>query len=289
MANDPVNAANGTTSVQLDPGKTMTVTGGTASTKGAISVLTGAGTVESTDQLQGTTSKSYGPFAEKRTVRLYAEAGRIDYIIASRLAALPVLQPPTVSADGKSISGQGVKPLSQVPVYNIDTGIPLGTATAAADGSWVLILKVGVSQNDRIGYDPTIVGPYAVVGSIVAAPGQVTGLTLGTATASTQPLSWNAPTDGGAADAYTVEYRLQGASIWNQATTSATGTSFTVTDLAAATAYQYRVTATNGTGTGTASAIATGSTAAAQTPGTPDSTTNFDDEANSALVPGLTA
>lgn len=113
--------------------------------------------------------------------------------------------------------------------------------------------------------EPSTSGPVicpAVSGSVTA-PGQVTGLTAGTATSTTQPLSWTAPSSGGAPSAYTVEYRKTGDTAWTTATTSATSPSGTVTGLTAATGYDYRVTATNGAGSGTPSSIVSATTAAA--------------------------
>lgn len=104
----------------------------------------------------------------------------------------------------------------------------------------------------------TITGP-----SLPAAPGQVTGLTAGTATSSTQPLSWTAPASGGTPSAYTVEYRKSTDTAGTTSSNSVTGTFASVTGLTASTSYDYRVTATNAGGSGTASAITTASTVAA--------------------------
>ena len=103
------------------------------------------------------------------------------------------------------------------------------------------------------------------VSAAATAPGQVTGLTLGTATSTTQPLTWTAPSDGGSAITdYVVQWSPAGANTW---TTFADGTSATasatVTGLTASTSYDYRVAAVNAVGTGSYSSTATGSTAAA--------------------------
>ena len=97
------------------------------------------------------------------------------------------------------------------------------------------------------------------------APAQVTGLTLGTATSTTQPLTWTAPSNGGSAITdYVVQWSPAGANTW---TTFADGTSATasttVTGLTASTSYDYRVAAVNAIGQGSYSSTATGSTAAA--------------------------
>jgi hypothetical protein len=104
----------------------------------------------------------------------------------------------------------------------------------------------------------TITGP-----SLPAVPGQVTGLTAGTPTSSAQPLSWTAPSTGGAPSAYTVEFRKSTDTAWTTFANNITGTSTSVTGRTASTSYDYRVTATNAGGSGTPSSIVTASTVAA--------------------------
>jgi len=100
------------------------------------------------------------------------------------------------------------------------------------------------------------------VGAVATAPAQVTGLTLGTPTSTTQPLTWTAPANGGSAITdYRVEFSSNGGTTWNIfADGTSTATSATVTGLTASTSYVYRVSAINAIGTGTASATVTGST-----------------------------
>jgi len=97
------------------------------------------------------------------------------------------------------------------------------------------------------------------------APAQVTGLTLGTPTSTTQPLTWTAPSNGGSAITdYLVEYKAASSGTWlTFSDGTSTATSATVTGLTASTSYNYRVSAINAIGTGTASATATGSTTSA--------------------------
>jgi len=107
-------------------------------------------------------------------------------------------------------------------------------------------------------------------GPAPSAPGQVTGLTTSGATSSTMTLSWTAPGSGGTPTAYTVNDRVTGAGSWSAATTSASGSPFTVTGLSASTSYDFEVIATNSGGAGTASSTATASTGAAgAAPGAP--------------------
>lgn len=98
------------------------------------------------------------------------------------------------------------------------------------------------------------------------APGAPTGLTLGTATSTTQPLTWTAPaSDGGSAITdYVVQYAVAGSGSWSTFSDgTSTTASATVTGLTASTSYDYRVAAVNAIGTGSYSSTATGSTAAA--------------------------
>lgn len=123
-----------------------------------------------------------------------------------------------------------------------------------------------VTATNAIGTSSASSASSAITPSAGAtAPAQVTGLTLGTATDTTQPLTWTAPSNGGSAITdYVVQWAVAGSGTWN---TFADGTSTTaaatVTGLTASTSYDYRVAAVNSIGTGTNSATSTGSTAAA--------------------------
>jgi hypothetical protein len=95
-------------------------------------------------------------------------------------------------------------------------------------------------------------------------PGQVTGLSIGTATAYSLALTWQPPGAGGAATGYTVNYRITSVGgAWSPQ--SASGTSMTVSGLAAATQYDFEVIANNLAGSGPASSSVTGTTLAAPT------------------------
>lgn len=78
----------------------------------------------------------------------------------------------------------------------------------------------------------------------IAVPGPPTGLTAGTATASTIPLSWTAPVSGGAAASYLARWSPHSSNTWTQSSTIS-GTSFTVTGLTANTSYDFEVQAGN--------------------------------------------
>ena len=147
-----------------------------------------------------------------------------------------------------------------------------GDGTASIDGQAPVAFSGTLASNDGFlmvrgstSYTVTLAQIQAAGGggSAPAVPGQVTALSIGTPTSSSLPLTWTAPSTGGAATADTVEYRTTGSTPWTVATTAATGTSYTLTGLAGATGYDARVTATNAGGSGTPSAVATGTTAAA--------------------------
>ena len=78
-------------------------------------------------------------------------------------------------------------------------------------------------------------------------PGAPTGLTAGTATASTMPLSWTAPVSGGAVSTYSVRWSPHNANTWTTSS-NISGTSTTVTGLTANTSYDFEVQAVNAAG-----------------------------------------
>lgn len=90
----------------------------------------------------------------------------------------------------------------------------------------------------------------------VALPGQTLGLTAGTASNTTLPLSWSAPATGGAPTKYLVQYKLHSSSTWLNAGNTP-GVSFSVLGLAFNSSYDFQVLAYNGSGFGPASASIT--------------------------------
>jgi hypothetical protein len=125
------------------------------------------------------------------------------------------------------------------------TGITLGST-----------IQVRVSAINETGTS----APSAVASlTLVNLPAQVTGLAAGTSTMYSQPLSWSAVSG---ATSYLVEYSVTSSGVWHTATSTVTGTSFTVAGLSANTSYDYRVSGINAAGTGTASTTVTSSTQA---------------------------
>jgi hypothetical protein len=138
------------------------------------------------------------------------------------------------------------------------------TYTAASTGS----KSISVTNSG------TLSNPAAIAVTAAAAataPGQVTGLTLGSGAPNSQALTWAAPASNGGATItdYVVQYATAGSGSWvTFADGTSTATSATVTGLSVSTNYDYRVAAVNSVGTGAYSATMTGATtAAATTPG----------------------
>jgi hypothetical protein len=98
----------------------------------------------------------------------------------------------------------------------------------------------------------------------VAAPGLPTGLAAGTATATTMPLSWIAPSSGGAVTSYSVRSSVHGANTWTTVTGIAS-TAATIAGLLPTTSYDFEVAAVNATGSSAWTAALTVSTGAVGT------------------------
>lgn len=98
----------------------------------------------------------------------------------------------------------------------------------------------------------------------VTAPGQVTGLTVGTTSTTTAPLSWTAPSSGSAPTGYTISYSVSGGAV-STITTGPTATSYTLIGLTASTNYIVTVQATNSAGNGPVSSNASLTTKTATT------------------------
>lgn len=142
-----------------------------------------------------------------------------------------------------NISGTAIPFGSGIVGLPSGSSIPVGGVVRVFSGGGVIYANLNSS------------GP-----AVAATPAQVTGLTAGTPTSTTQPLSWTAVSG---ATGYKVEYKLHTDSTWTVAFANNTTTSCTVPSLTAAQSYDYRVSALNGSGPGVVSATVTASTAAA--------------------------
>lgn len=134
---------------------------------------------------------------------------------------------------------------SALDVTNTITGLTLGTT-----------VQVRVSTVNEQGTSAPCT-PVSI--PLVTAPGQPTGLTAGTTTTFSVPLSWTAPASGGTVATYLIEYKLSSSGTWLTGPTVA-ALSGSVPGLSPASAYDFRVTARNAAGNGTASSTANATT-----------------------------
>ena len=95
-----------------------------------------------------------------------------------------------------------------------------------------------------------------------ATPGQVTGLSMTSVTATSLALSWQQPPSGGTASLYTVQFRPSGSTAWTVSSAAVAGTSYLLSGLQPGNSYDVEIAASNQSGTGTASQILTVSTTA---------------------------
>ena len=149
-------------------------------------------------------------------------------------------------------------------VINLSAGaVTFGTGIVTSSGS--SSLPAGQCANLRAATYSAgniIFATLSGTAGTLLAPGQVTGLSAGTITPTSIAATWTAPAAGGAPATYTVQYRVAGATVWINASTAVTGTSFVLTGLAAATSYNIQILAVNASGPGPASSILTANTLA---------------------------
>jgi hypothetical protein len=145
-----------------------------------------------------------------------------------------------------------------------------GADISGATGLTYTQVTADASTTVGFWYTPAISGAGVSVPAIsVTVPGAPTAVTFGTATSTTQPLTWTAPaSNGGAAlTGYRVGYRIAGSGgAYTYLATGSTTTGYVVTGLTASTSYQYVVQAVNSVGNSADSSAVTGSTAAAVQP-----------------------
>jgi len=186
---------------------------------------------------------------------LTVTSGVVAPTITSQPAAATVTEPATATFTVAATTGGGT--LTYQWQRN---GTNIGGATAASYTTPATAVTGGAANNGDA-YRCVVTNPAGSVTSNAAtltvsaaavAPGAVTGVTPGTATSSTQPLTWTAPTTGTTPITYTVGYRLGSSTgAYTTFATGVTGTASTVTGLAASTAYDYQITPVNSAGSGT--------------------------------------
>jgi hypothetical protein len=184
--------------------------------------------------------------------------GQVTGLVASGPTASTVNLAWTAPASGGAVASYTVQ-------YRVTGGGGFNTAASGVAGTAYTVTGLAAST----GYDFQVVAVNAVgngTASAVASatttaappamPGVPTGLTAGTPTPSTMPLTWAAPSSGGAVASYTVRSSLHGANTWTTVT-GISGTAYTVTDLLASTSYDFEVAAVNVTGSSAFTAATT--------------------------------
>ena len=109
----------------------------------------------------------------------------------------------------------------------------------------------------------------ASANTVTTLPGQVTGLSEPSTTATAITISWEPPTTGGEVSFYIVLYRMTGVTSWSSTAPVVNATSYQITGLSAGTSYDVGVAAHNSAGPGAASAILTVATANVSPPSLP--------------------
>ena len=157
-------------------------------------------------------------------------------------------------------------------VYTDGNNMPLPDADDTTAGLQVALdpgpntITITVTAEDGV---TTKTYTVTVTREAATAPGAPTGLTTGTVTTNSIPLSWTGPADDGGADLahYRIEWSADGSTNWTLAGTTADGatTTFTHTGLTAGTTYHYRVRAHNGLDGAWSATVSTATTAAVPT------------------------
>lgn len=137
------------------------------------------------------------------------------------------------------------------------------TIELASDGSG--ILEASGAYEETTGGGGSTTGPTTPAET---APGQVTGLAVGSITTTSASVSWSAPTTGGAPTGYTIE-RATNPGFTGATSGTDDASPFSLTGLTANTTYHVRVRANNGAGSGDWVSTSFTTTAAAVAPGTP--------------------
>jgi hypothetical protein len=152
----------------------------------------------------------------------------------------------------------------QCTIINASTGIvTLGTGFVSSTGGLTLAPEQTASIC-CVTYSGGTIAFASLAGTATAvAPGQVSSLSDLSTTSTTVTLSWQAPTSGGSASSYAVQYRISGTSAWTSGATVIGATTCSLAGLAASTSYDVIVQAVNTAGTGLSSSILTVTTAAA--------------------------
>jgi hypothetical protein len=193
---------------------------------------------------------------------------QVSFVVAPAFSSAPsIIGTPTVGvASAYTLGTVTGGPTPAITQQWTRDGVDIGGATGATytpiSGDSAHALRVRQIATNASGSASSTSVP-ATVGASATVPGAPTGLTLGTATSTTQPLTWTAPASNGgsALTDYVIQSSPAGAGTWTTfADGISTTASTTVTGLTASTSYDYRVAAVNSVGQGAYGSTATGST-----------------------------
>ncbi len=207
-------------------------------------------------------------------------------IVTSLVAPTPIIPVAdtlvaAAGADGSgqiTVTGSGASNADSVAIYR-STSTPVSTSSTPVAASLPFVdteLTNGVAYY-YVEVATSTTGDTATSNTVNAtvanapAPADTLTVTLGTATVTTQPLTYTTVANS---TAYSIEHKTSSGSTWIVDTTTATGTSFTVTALTPNTSYDYRVRGSNANGYGPYSSIVTGSTPADTVAPTPPTIVN---------------
>ncbi len=123
--------------------------------------------------------------------------------------------------------------------------------------------------------------------SVIAPPGQVSGVSGAGTTSTTITVSWQAPSSGGAVSSYIVQFRQTGSTSWTSSAPVVAATTYQITALLPSTSYDIEVAAQNAGGLGAASSELTVVTASA-TSTVPSQVTGLTATATSSTAVHLT-
>jgi len=147
----------------------------------------------------------------------------------------------------------------QCTVINASSGnVMLGSGFVSSNGNLVLapwqsaILSCATYSGGTVAF-----AAMPTTSTLAPAPGQVSGLSSSTITPTTITVSWQAPSTGGAASSYIVQFRPTGTTSWTSSTAVVGAVTYQVTALQPLTSYDIVVEARNAAGSGIASTILT--------------------------------
>ena len=195
---------------------------------------------------------------------------------------LPVIEITTNTAlDGTVHNGRILvcsQPVTLTPMFaNMGSGftcsiinlsgvsVAFGAGIVSSSGMSVLPPGLSCTMQGMIYSGGSII--YASIsGSVTQSPqgtpGAVIAIVVNGMSGNGATLAWVAPTSGGTATSYTVQYQVNGATGWSTASSFVVGLSYSISGLQPSTMYDFTIFASNSMGPGPLSSVVTGTTIA---------------------------